>query len=95
MAATWKRAGAALVAFVASAAILSAAKPAQATTAGCAPDVGKRVPIVLVHGFWGHPSTWTSGSPSMVDVLSRVPGVYVDPNESLFDYSSSRCFLRQ
>jgi triacylglycerol esterase/lipase EstA (alpha/beta hydrolase family) len=59
-----------------------AASPAQASASvsGCAPGVGKRVPVEFVHGFLGKPSAWTS----MQAALEHVNNLYLDKP---FDYS--------
>lgn len=54
----------------------------QTSTVGCAPDIGKRTPVVLVHGFLSQPSTWDQ----MVQTIKNdVPSVYTEA----FDYSSA------
>jgi len=57
-----------------------------ATTPGCVPDIGKKVPVVMVHGFLGKPDAWTSGSSSMTNSLAGVSGIYVD--KEIIDYQS-------
>ena len=59
----------------------TAVAPASAGQAGCAPNIGKRIPVVFVHGFLGQPSTWIQ----LRAVIQRdVPEAYPDPS---FDYS--------
>lgn len=58
---------------------VTAATPASACTVD-----GSAMPVLLVHGFADSPEVWETGSPSMVQVLGRVPGVFVAPP---FDYS--------
>src|SRR5947209_5332143 len=66
----------------------AAAKPGDT---GCLPNVGKRVPVLFVHGFTGGPGVW--GSPndpnSTLSVVSNIPGMYEDKKLSPFDYSGS------
>lgn len=58
---------------------VGAATPASACTVD-----GSTMPVLLVHGFADSPEVWETGSPSMVQALGRVPGVFVAPP---FDYS--------
>lgn len=57
--------------------VVSAPAQASTITPGCVSGLGKNVPVVLVHGLLGSSKDWTDGSPSMVDALSRVPGITV------------------
>ena len=65
------------------------AKPALAATtqaSGCPiPDLGKKVPVVLVHGLWGEPSIWGSkkDTSTMLGLVNEFTSVYVDDP---FDY---------
>jgi len=61
---------------------LMAAAPvaAQASTSGCAPDIGTRTPVVYVHGFLGNPSAWTQ---MRTYVERNIPSTY----PYVFDYS--------
>lgn len=55
--------------------------------AGCAPNIGTRVPVELVHGWSSDGGIWTnSGSDSMVNVLDQLSNVYVDTPP--FNYSA-------
>ena len=44
---------------------------------GCDANFGTKIPVLLVHGFHEGPAVWTSGSPSMAQAISKVPGVSV------------------
>ncbi|HVB72446.1 MAG TPA: alpha/beta fold hydrolase [Ktedonobacteraceae bacterium] len=68
-------------------ATISVATPAQASDAGCAPNIGKRIPVILVHGLASSPTVWGSEDnlSSMVHALNELSGIYVDL--PAFDYS--------
>ncbi len=57
--------------------------PALAQTEGCLPNIGKKVPVLFVHGFGGRQAIWTAGTPSMAKTVSQLKEVEV----GLFDYS--------
>jgi hypothetical protein len=63
--------------------VFAIATPAQGTTAGCvaAPKIGKKVPVLFVHGLFGSPSAWKDMEPA----VKAVPDLYFD---STFDYST-------
>lgn len=57
---------------------------------GCLPNVGSKVPILMVPGFGGDASKAFYQSGGLQSVLNNVPGIYADSNNSLdaFDYSA-------
>ncbi len=57
--------------------------PASAQTEGCLPDVGKRIPVLFVHGFGASQRVWNEGSPSMFEAVDAISKGY----STLFDYS--------
>lgn len=63
------------------------AAPLNLTT--CPPSlarhIGNRIPVLLVHGFTSSPQMWSVGSPSMLQVLNKLPQLYVAPP---FNYES-------
>lgn len=61
------------------------ASPTKAETKGCAPSIGKRVPIVLVHGLNSNKDAWgeKNDTNSMLNALSRNSDFFVET----FDYS--------
>lgn len=50
----------------------------------CQNDFGKKVPILLVHGFDSNPGMWNEGSPSMIRSLGGISNVAI----KTFDYSA-------
>jgi len=50
-------------------------------------DLGNKVPVVFIHGFWGHASDWGSDSDpaSMFYAVDMIPGTWT----SAFDYSQT------
>jgi pimeloyl-ACP methyl ester carboxylesterase len=63
--------------------LMTASTPAAKASANCAPDIGRRAPVLLVHGFLSNEATWNQGHPSMIQALGQVGGLYV----RTFDYS--------
>lgn len=65
--------------------VLGGAQWAAATTSGCAPGIGTRVPVLKVHGYTGSPAVWDVGYPSMTTALGKLPHLY----QASFDYSDA------
>ncbi len=59
--------------------------PSVAAASGCKADLGKRTPVVLVHGFMSSPDAWGKGSEQweVTKALSSVPNTYIER----FDYA--------
>jgi pimeloyl-ACP methyl ester carboxylesterase len=75
---------AAMVGLLFFVAVAHAAPQASAVASvGCAPDIGSRQPMLLVHGFRSNEGIWAQGRPSMIRALRVLPGLYV----RTFDYS--------
>jgi pimeloyl-ACP methyl ester carboxylesterase len=77
-----------LLAIIVANAAYVAPAPVKAAEANCAPDIGKKLPVVLVHGLWSSKSLW--GDPerdyttnSMASAINHLLPAYV----VLFDYS--------
>lgn len=60
--------------------------PANAASTDCAPNIGTKTPVILVHGLLSDTSVWGSDleNSSMVHALDLVPSVHV----TTFDYST-------
>lgn len=65
-------------------ALVHPSPPADAAgSSGCAPDIGDRQPVLLVHGYRSNEGVWAKGHPSLIGALRVVPRLYV----RTFDYS--------
>jgi pimeloyl-ACP methyl ester carboxylesterase len=69
---------------------ISQAPDSTRSVSGCDQNFGSNTPVLLVHGFHEPPTgpsgVWTSGTPSMEDAITQIPGVKV---VTPFDYYST------
>ena len=79
-----KRLRYAAVALAAVLASMVVVRSAEAQVAGCLPDVGKRVPVLMVHGFNADERTWgqKEDPATMIGRVAGLSNVFVDT----FDY---------
>jgi hypothetical protein len=56
------------------------------TVSGCLPNIGKKIPVLFVHGILGYGDDWLVGNPSLQQVISGISGVYADSKLDTFDY---------
>lgn len=64
--------------------MLAGVQPAIAQGVGCeTKGLGTNAPILTVHGFNSNPGAWSQGAPSMLDIVSKIPGGWAS---RAFDY---------